>query len=55
MATSPSILDELRGQYEASRTSEHSHADVEGFEQINARLHKAYTWLDKAFAYLDGV
>jgi hypothetical protein len=55
MSTSPSILDELRGQYEAARTSEHSHADVEGFEQINARLRKAYAWLDKAFSYLDGV
>ena len=33
----------------------HTHSDVEGYEQINARLHKAYTWLDKAFSYLDGV
>jgi len=55
MTTSPSILDELRTQYEAARTSEHTHSDVEGFEQINARLRKAYQWLDKAFAYLDGV
>ena len=55
MSNPPSILDELRTQYETARTSEHSHSDVEGFEQINARLRKAYTWLDKAFAYLDGV
>jgi len=55
MTASPSILDELRTQYEAARTSEHTHSDVEGFEQINARLRKAYAWLDKAFAYLDGV
>ena len=55
MATSPSILDELRAQYEAARTSDHSHSDVEGYEQINARLKKAYAWLDKAFSYLDGV
>jgi hypothetical protein len=55
MSTSPSILDELRSQYEAARTSEHTHSDVEGFEQINARLRRAYAWLDKAFSYLDGV
>ena len=55
MSTSPSILDELRGQYESARTSTHTHSDVEGFEQINIRLRKAYTWLDKAFSYLDGV
>lgn len=55
MSTSPSILDELKSQYEAARTSTHTHDDVEGFEQINARLRRAYAWLDKAFAYLDGV
>ena len=55
MTTSPSILDELRAQYEAARVSHHDHSDVEGYEQINARLRKAYTWLDKAFSYLDGV
>ena len=55
MPTSPSILDELRAQYEASRTSTHTHSDVEGFEQINTRLRNAYAWLDKAFSYLDGV
>jgi hypothetical protein len=55
MSTSPSILDELRSQYEAARTSTHAHSDVEGYEKINERMHKAYTWLDKAFSYLDGV
>lgn len=55
MSTSPSILEELRTQYESARTSNHPHSDVEGFEQINARLRKAYQWLDKAFSYLDGV
>ncbi|HEX6944892.1 MAG TPA: hypothetical protein VF196_01780 [Casimicrobiaceae bacterium] len=55
MSTAPSILDELRGQYEAARTSPHTQADVEGYEAINARLRKAYAWLDKAFSYLDGV
>lgn len=55
MSTSPSILDELRTQYETARTSPHTHEDVEGYEQINARLRRAYAWLDKAFSYLDGV
>ncbi|MFO1414854.1 MAG: hypothetical protein U1F10_13280 [Burkholderiales bacterium] len=55
MSSSPSILDELKSQYEAARTSTHTHDDVEGYEQINARLRHAYTWLDKAFSYLDGV
>src|SRR6187401_517331 len=55
MSTSPSILDELRARYEAARVTHHDHSDVEGYEQINARLRKAYTWLDKAFSYLDGV
>ena len=55
MSTSPSILDELKAQYEAARVTHHYHSDVEGYEQINARLRKAYAWLDKAFSYLDGV
>ncbi len=55
MSTSPSILEELRSQYETSRTSDHAHTDVEGYEKINARLRNAYKWLDQAFSYLDGV
>lgn len=55
MSTFPSILDELRSQYESARTSAHAHSEVEGYEKINERMHKAYTWLDKAFSYLDGV
>ena len=55
MSTSPSILDELKAQYEAARVTHQDHSDVEGYEQINARLRKAYAWLDKAFSYLDGV
>ncbi len=55
MATSPSILDELRTQYESARITHHDHAEVEGYEEINKRLRHAYQWLDKAFSYLDGV
>ena len=55
MPAEGSLFDELRSQYEAARTSEKPHDDVEGFEVINKRMRHAYTWLDKAFAYLDGV
>ncbi len=50
-----SIIDELRTQYEAGRTSAQPTSDVEGFEVINKRMRHAYAWLDKAMAYLDGV
>ena len=48
-----SLFDELRVQYEAARTSPHPQEDVEGYQQIDARLRKAYAWLEKAMAYLD--
>ena len=50
-----SLLDELRTQYEAARTSPHEHKDVPGFQEIDAQLRKAYRWLEKAIAYLDGL
>jgi len=50
-----SLLEELRTQYEAARTSPHEHKDVPGFQQIDAQLRKAYRWLEKAIAYLDGL
>ena len=50
-----SLLDELRTQYEAARQSTHDHADVEGFQQIDARLRNAFRWLEKAVTYLDGL
>lgn len=50
-----SLLDELRVQYEAARTSPHEHKDVPGFQEIDAQLRKAYRWLEKAIAYLDGL
>jgi len=48
-----SLFDELRVQYEAARTSPHPVEEVEGYQQIDARLRKAYAWLEKAMAYLD--
>jgi hypothetical protein len=51
----PSIFDELRAQYEASRTGDDAPDDVESFDALNARMRRAYTWLDKAFSYLDGL
>ena len=50
-----SLLDELRTQYEAARQSTHEHADVEGFQDIDARMRKAFRWLEKAVTYLDGL
>jgi hypothetical protein len=55
MPNQVSLLDELRTQYEAARKSPHEHADVPGFQEIDTQLRKAYRWLDKAFAYLDGL
>jgi len=50
-----SLLDELRTQYEAARQSPHEHVDVESFQAIDARLRKAFRWLEKAVTYLDGL
>jgi hypothetical protein len=55
MSNQVSLLDELRTQYEAARESPHEHADVPGFQEIDKQLRKAYRWLEKAFAYLDGL
>src|SRR5258706_5409716 len=55
MPNRPSLLDELRTQYEAARQSTHEHADVESFQAIDARLRKAFRWLEKAITYLDGL
>jgi hypothetical protein len=50
-----SLLDELRTQYESARESTQEHADVEGFQAIDARLRKAFRWLEKAVTYLSGL
>jgi hypothetical protein len=55
MTDKPSLLDELRTQYEAARQVPHERPDVEGFQQIDARMRKAFRWLEKAIAYLDGL
>jgi hypothetical protein len=55
MSQGVSLLDELRTQYEEARQSTHEHADVEGFQEIDARLRKAFRWLEKAVTYLDGL
>src|SRR5260370_29838892 len=55
MPNRPSLLDELRTQYETVRQSTHEHADVESFQAIDARLRKAFRWLEKAITYLDGL
>jgi hypothetical protein len=55
MPDPPSLLDELRAQYETARQSTHEDADVESFQAIDARLRKAFRWLEKAITYLDGL
>ena len=52
---SPSLLDELRADYEASRQSDAPHNDVEGFQQLDVRMRNAFRWLEKAITYLDGL
>jgi hypothetical protein len=52
---SPSLLDELRNQYETARKSAVEPSDVEGFRDIDARMRKAFRWLEKAITYLDGL
>jgi len=55
MPPGPSLLDELRTEYEAARKSTHEAADVPGFQEIDAAMRKAFRWLEKAVAYLDGL
>src|SRR2546425_9573315 len=55
MQNRPSLLDELRTQYETARQSVPDHGQVEGFQQIDTRMRKAFRWLEKAVAYLDGL
>src|SRR5439155_8216089 len=55
MPNAPSLLEELRIQYEAARKSPHEHADVPGFQEIDAQLRKSFRWLEKAITYLDGL
>jgi hypothetical protein len=55
MPDNVSLLDELRVQYESARQSTPAHVEVEGFQAIDARLRKAFRWLEKAIAYLDGI
>ncbi len=55
MPNPPSLLDELRTQYEAKRQSTQVRSDVEDFQQIDAHLRKAFRWLEKAVTYLDGL
>jgi hypothetical protein len=51
----PSMLDELRAQYEAVVTPADDRGDVEGFEAIDARMRKAFRWLEQAIGYLNGL
>jgi len=50
-----SLLDELRVRYEAAQASNQAADDIESFEAIDARMRKAFRWLEKAVTYLNGV
>ena len=55
MAKRVSLLDELRNQYEAAREPVNDRGDVESYQAIDARLRKAFRWLEQAVTYLNGV
>lgn len=55
MANAPSLLEELRSQYETTRRSMSEHADVKSFQAVDARMRKSFRWLEKAVTYLDGL
>ena len=48
------MLDQLRQQYEAARVTTKGH-EVEDFEAIDARLRKAFGWLEQAITYLNAI
>ena len=50
-----SLLDELRMQYEATREPADDRGDIETFEAIDARMRKAFRWLEQAVTYLNGL
>ena len=50
-----SLLNELRDQYEAVHESVEVRNDVESFEAIDARMRKAFRWLEQAITYLNGL
>jgi hypothetical protein len=47
------LLEELRVQYESVHESTLDHRDVESFEAIDARMRKAFRWLEQAITYLN--
>jgi hypothetical protein len=50
-----SLLNELRARYEALPESSDDRVDVESFEAIDARMRKAFRWLEQAITYLNGL
>lgn len=49
------LLDELRVQYEAVERATDERGDVESFDAIDARMRKAFRWLERAITYLNGL
>jgi len=55
MPVEESLLEKLRTAYETARQETGQRANIEGFQAIDARLRKAFRWLEKAISYLDGL
>jgi hypothetical protein len=51
----PSLLAELRMQYEAVHVIHEGDDDVEGYEAIDKRLRTTFRWLEQAVTYLNGL
>jgi len=49
------LMEELRVQYEAAHESADVRRDIESFEAIDARMRKAFRWLERAITYLNGI
>jgi hypothetical protein len=48
-----SLLADLRSQYEAAHAATQANDRVESFEAIDARMRKAFRWLEQAVTYLN--
>jgi hypothetical protein len=55
MTKRPSLLEELRVQYEAVHEAADDHTKVESFEAVDARMRETFRWLERAITYLNAL
>lgn len=55
MTKRPSLLEELRVQYEAVHEASDDHTKVESFEAVDARMRETFRWLERAITYLNAL